>query len=109
MDAISLQTLVTMIDQAFVCPGNPDNNFLAMAAAHKGQILPSQSGDVKAYLESLPVVMNGECYPATVRTSSCTLLVNKGQCMACKSYRPQLRAVYSRWLSRLQSLKTTVI
>lgn len=39
-----------------------------------------------------PVVLNGDVYPSTVRTSQCELLVNGGKCDPCKQYRGVLES-----------------
>lgn len=53
------------------------------------------------------MTFGSKTYPATIRTTSCTLLisVNEGQCKACKEYRSQLRSMYSRWLKKVKSPK----
>ena len=98
----SVLHLLHLLDELNVCPGNPDTNFVSMAEACKGKFLATNS-DAKAYLDKFPVRLNGTLYQATVRTSSCSLLVTSGKCGSCKSYRPSLRAKYSCWLKKASS------
>ena len=68
-----------------------------MATAHKG-VFMSGKGEEKARLEKdFQVVINGHVHYQTICTATCSLLVSQGKCTSCKSYRPQLRAMYSRW------------
>ena len=84
IDVSSLPGLMKVISEKSVCPGNADKHFLAMAESK------SFSCGSKAYMEKSPV--------CTIRTTLCTLLVLEGhRCKACSEYRPQLRAMYSRW------------
>ena len=97
LSPLSLQKLISILDEACICPGNPDSQFLPMATAHKG-VFVSGSGEEKARLEKdFQVILNGDVYHQTIRTATCSLLVGQGKCSSCKSYRPQLRAMYSRW------------
>lgn len=97
LSPLSLLKLISILDEACVCPGNPDSQFLPMAAAHKG-VFMSGSAEEKAHIEKdFQVVLNGQSYNETIRTTTCSLLVGQGKCGSCRSYRPQLRAMYSRW------------
>lgn len=83
----SLQLLLSILDQSHLCPGNPDETFISMASAHKGHLV-STSGSVKASVESnARVTFNDISYTSTIRTASCSLLVQEGQCKSCKMYR----------------------
>ena len=89
--------LISILDEACICPGNPDGQFLPMATAHKC-VFVSGSVEEKARLEKdFQVILNGDVYHQTIRTATCSLLVSQGKCSSCKSYHPQLRAMYSRW------------
>lgn len=93
----TLHKLICTLDKATVCPGNPDDHFASLATAHKG-VFKSANGEENAFLEKgFPVNLNGEVYHQTIRTAQCSLLVGQGKCSACKNYRPQLRAMFSRW------------
>ena len=89
-----------MLDTARVCPGNPEEHFIPLAEAHKGEFKTS-SGQVKARVEKgFCVEANGNVYLQTIRTTSCSLLVGQGTCSSCKSYRPQLRSMHSRFTKK---------
>lgn len=97
LSAGSLQSLITVIDGASVCAGNPDGKFIRMAKAKKGAI-KSTSGKTTAILDNaFQVSLNGEVYQETIRTTDCRLLVHGAKCQACAEYRPHLRAMHSRW------------
>jgi len=95
----TLAGLVNLLDRACLCPGHPDKNFLDMANSRKGKFT-STDGKVTAFIDELGGSFNGSEYPQTVRTTGCTLLVHGGKCDSCKSFRPTLRAMYSRWCHR---------
>ena len=57
-----------------------------MAEAKKGT-LKSATGSVAAYVDSsAPVVINGQSYIKTLRSSSCHLLCSTSKCSVCVSY-----------------------
>ena len=65
-----LNKLITTLDEASVCPGNPDEQYAPMVAARKGVFL-SANGEEKVRLEKdFPVMLNGDVYHQTIRTSS---------------------------------------
>ena len=65
LSTATLQTLLSVLDKAAVCPGHPDQQSLSMLDAKKGQLL-SRSGHTFAYVDShSPVTLNGEEYPKT--------------------------------------------
>lgn len=100
----SLLSIMTILDQSHLCPGNPDEIFLSMASSRKGQFLASNK-DVKASVENhTNVFFNNTLYASTIRTASCSLLVQGGQCLSCKKYRGQLRAMYSRWSKKSEKM-----
>ncbi len=96
LDADSLTKLLELMENATVYPGNPDERFTEMVESRKGKIL-SDSGAVAASLEEgFEVEMNGQVFPSTVRTASCTLLEHGSKCRSCHSYRSHLRSQQSR-------------
>ena len=100
VDSTTLLRLLNLVDSLPVCPGHPDVHFLEMAAAHKGHFW-STTNELTAFTDSYaPVSLNGKCYPQTVRTTTCELLVHSGKCKPCKAYRGPLRAMYIRWSAR---------
>ena len=65
LSTATLQTLLSVLDKAALCPGHPDQQFLSMLDAKKGQLL-SRNGRTVAYVDShSPVTLNGEEYPKT--------------------------------------------
>ena len=99
-DSSSLQQLTSLLGESHICPGNPDEYYLTMATAHKGQL--SSSGSVVARVEeNLLVKIHGSMYNCTIQTASCVLLLGKDemQCSSCKAYHCQLQAMHSRWLT----------
>ena len=93
----SLQSLISVVDGASVCPGNPDKKFIDMVKAKKG-VLKSTGGNQTATIDdTFKVSLNGEAYQQTIRTTNCGLLVHGAKCQACTDYRSQLRAMHSRW------------
>ena len=92
----TLHKLISVLDY----PGNPEEHFIPLSEAHKGEFKTS-SGQVKARVEKgLCVEANGNVYLQTIRTTSCSLLVGQGTCSSCKSYRPQLRSMHSRFTKK---------
>ena len=71
----SLHKLITMLDEASVCPGTPDDQYVPMITAHKG-VFTSVNGEERAHLEKdFPVTLNGAVYYQTIRTTQCSLLL----------------------------------
>ena len=97
IDSASLKRLIDIVDTASICPGHPDELFVKMAVSHKGKLV-SVSGEVVGFLDDhIPANVNGSTFSKTVRTVACDVLVHGAKCDTCKEYRPQLRAMYSRW------------
>ncbi len=100
LDIVTLENLLLEIDRLHVCCGHPDAQFVAMVNAKKGEILTA-NGKVSAKIDShASVSLNGVSYPDTVRTENCELLTTSAKCSCCKSYRANLRAMYSAWCKR---------
>ena len=92
-----LAQLLAQLDQLRVCPGHPDQHFIAMANARKGKFT-SSSGDIAAYLDTnCAVELNGQKYTETVRSSKCHLLIRGTKCSECVAYRDTLRSIHHRW------------
>ena len=90
----SLQSLISVVDSASVCPRNPDEKFMK---AKKG-VITSTSGQKTATIDNaFQVSLNGEVYQQTIRTTDCSLLVHGTKCQACTDYWSHLRAMYSWW------------
>ena len=101
LSTATLQTLLSILDTAAVCPGHPDQQFLSMLEAKKGKLSSRDGCTVVAYVDSYcPVTLNGETYPKTVRYSSCEMVVGGAKCPSCVTYRNSLRKSYHRWLKQ---------
>ena len=102
----SLQQLLYLLENSIVCPGHPDEQFMEMAKAKKGNLL-SRDGKIVASVDDYsPVTLNGDTYQATVRFRDCEVLVSNGKCPKCVSYRSTLRKMRHRW-SKQKSLTPT--
>ncbi len=88
LDSSSLQLLISTIDSAKICPGQPNPRYSEMARDGKG-VFTGANGQVKATLEtSFPVVdSKGEVFSSTIRMAECDLLSDSGSHMA-KSFKP---------------------
>ncbi len=92
----SLAHLISLLESAKVCPGNPDSGFMELREKHKGRFLTS-GGELKASVESgFPINWNGECSSSTIKMHDCEIFTHEAKCFSCKSYRAQLRAMQSR-------------
>ena len=97
LSAESLQSLISIVDSASVCPGNPDEKFIRMVKAKNG-VVKSANGEKKAAVDdAFQVSLNGEIYQQTIRTTNCSLLVHGTKCQVCTDYWSHLRAMYNRW------------
>lgn len=96
--ADKLNEVLAKISTMNVCAGHPEKRFLEVCRSRKDQI-QNHSGDVVAYRDDYcPVLLNGELYPSTVRSTKCELLVNDVKCEVCKLYRSVLRSMHNRSL-----------
>ena len=101
-----VQQLLSLLDNSMVCPGHPDEQFMEMAKAKKGNLL-SRDGKVVVRVDDYsPVMLNGDTYQATLRFHNCEVLVSNGKCPKCVSYRSTLRKMRHRW-SKQKSLTPT--
>ena len=93
----SFINLISIIDQCKVCPGNPDTHFIELGNSRKGKFETS-GGEIKARIEEgFPVTLKESVYTSTVRNTNCHILIHGEKCINCHKYRPQLRAMYSRY------------
>ncbi len=98
MSQESLAILLEILEKVNVCLGHPDNSFVEIGVASKG-MLKRKDGQCGSFVdEYAPVLLNGEMYPRTLRTSACELLVNSSKCEHCIWYRSYLRKLYARSL-----------
>ena len=101
LNTSSLNKLLTVIDESKVCVGHPEERFVSLIKARKGQIKRAD-GTVSAYLDTaIPVYFDEEAHSETVRSTSCELLVTcnkfKLRCQGCIEYRRNLRALHGKW------------
>ena len=109
LESESLNAFLSLLNHLNICCGQPDSHFILMLKSKKGKIA-SSAGDVKAYIDdNAPILLsNGEYREATIRTSSCEILVNSADsCSLCLSYRSTLRAMYSRWNKKCALIAST--
>ena len=57
--------------------------------------------EVSAYIDNCITVTNGKTLLHTVRTSECELLCASKQCVSCKAYRANLRAMHNKCSEKL--------
>ena len=93
----SLSSLISVINHASVCPGHPDEQFVAMLEAKKGKLLSKDKSEASHLDACAPINIGDELYSKTVRCCNCEVLVRKGKCQACVRYRDSLRKIYHRW------------
>ena len=91
-----ITNLLSKIDSLSICAGQTDHHFVEMVAAKKGKII-SHNGKFSAYIDNCITVTNGKILLDTVRTSECELLYASKQCVSCKAYRANLRAMHNKW------------
>jgi len=100
--------LLSLLGMLTVCPGHPDQHFVAMANGRKGKFT-STSGGVTAYLDkNAAVEINGQTYCETIRASRCHLLIRGTKCPECVSYKDTLRSMHHRWLKRQKASPSQV-
>ena len=108
LDQKSLASLLQLMDKCTVCPENPEKRFLEMADSRKGQFKDSHGRVTAQVDDGFSVRLNGTIYHRTVRTSICSILCKGETCDSCKTYRPKLRAMHSRWSKQSRSPKKFV-
>ena len=99
-----LSDMIKAIDNADLCPGNPDEKFISVVK-DKGEIIvrgARGTGDVIASIDNSVVRdHSGKQYQCTVRRVDCDLLCEKSsqyplRCKSCQSFRSTLRSMVSR-------------
>ena len=106
LDTQTFGALLLLLDTVRVCPGHPEIKFQQMCTERKGKF-SSAGGRVVAYEDTeFAVSLNGEVFDRTIRTTDCDIIVQEGKCPSCRSFRPNLRAIHSRWSKKPQSPKT---
>lgn len=98
--------LVHLLDNATICPGNPDKKFVEMVSSRRKRRVESKSGEVVAnVIEGYNVYSDGREFNCTVRTTSCTMLINGTRCSSCRKFRAQLRSMHSRYDKKKKSTR----
>ena len=104
--------LLDRIDCAYVCPGNPDSDFVHICQKRGGVMKGERgNGETVASIDSSRTVdCDGNEYPCTVRHINCELLyVRQPQikrCNTCQHYRATLRVCRARQSSMSDESKT---
>jgi hypothetical protein len=99
----SLSQFLSKLDKLNVCIGQPDTHFVDMLVAGKKGKIVSSNGKIACYVDKIPVVVDGQMYPQTVRTTNCEVICTNHKCSSCKKYRATLRSIYHRWSRRSES------
>ena len=102
-----LLEVITEIDRAFLCPGNPDNAFVDIYKRKDGIVKGNRgSGETIAFVDDTSVTSSsGKQYLQTIRRVDCDIISNENSdhypipCGNCKAFRGTLRSALSR-LSR---------
>ena len=95
-----VQEILAHLDQVLPCPGNPDEDFVALCKKRGGVMRGERGhGDVIASLDITPVIDPlGNHYEQTVRRIDCIVLCEPSaseypqRCRVCKLFRNTLRA-----------------
>lgn len=98
-----LSDLIKAIDNAVLCPGNPEEKFVT-ACKNKGGSVKGEkgNGDVVAFVDnSLVTDHSGRQYQCTVRRVDCDMLCERSsqyplRCKSCQTFRSTLRSLVSR-------------
>lgn len=97
-----LLRLIKVIDEATLCPGNPDEKFITICQARGGKLKGAGGAGDVAFIDASPVVdTTGKVYDCTVRRIDCELLCERSgqyplRCNSCQPYRSTLRSAVSR-------------
>ena len=97
-----LLRLIKAIDEATLCPGNPDEKFITICQARGGKLKGAGGAGDVAFIDASPVVdTTGKAYDCTVRRIDCELLCERSgqyplRCNSCQPYRSTLRSAVSR-------------
>ena len=104
VDPAGLQELLETLHKSTLCAGHPDQIFADMMHQRKGKKIANQKGVTSAYWDdAIPVVLHGQQYHCTVRTSECEILCHGSKCQSCVAYRATLRGIHRSWQKRLST------
>ena len=95
--------MVETLNRAFICPGNPDQEFVNVCRKRGGTIKGQrENGDMVAFIdEHLVTDSRGQSHPCTVRRVDCDILCEPSaqcpqRCRSCQGFRSTLRSSVSR-------------
>ena len=91
IDASSLMSLLNLLDKKCHICGDPDEKFVEMVKAKKGQLLGKDGINVLAKLDNTGSVT------LTVQSTKCQVLIKGRKCDMCIAYRGSLSRIYNRW------------
>lgn len=103
LTAQSTKALLDIVNEAKICPGHPDKEFIEFVRACQGKLLKQSQETLAVLDEFAPVSQRGATYDATVRSSACEVLVMGGRCHPCIQSRPLIRKQFQRWQARQDS------
>ena len=95
LDHSSLERLLSTLDSSSICPGY-GGKYIDMAKSRDG-ILRGKDGEVRASIDQLNDA-------AIIRTVTCEMLTDGSLCTKCKEYSSALRALYSKWVHKNQTV-----
>ena len=96
----SVESLLKVLNEANICPGHPDTEWVEFVKSCRGQIFTG-SGEKLADIDSFsPIVVKDACYDETVRPTSCEILVAGKKCRSCLAVRPSIRHQFRRLKTR---------
>ena len=98
-----LLELINVIDNAVLCPGNPDEKFTTAVQDKGGSLRGLRgTGEVVAFIDNSVVTdYNRKEYQCTMRRADCEILRERSsqyplRCKYCQSFRSTLRSLVSR-------------
>lgn len=100
LNSCAVMKLISNLDSANICRGYPMRKYTEMAKARKGVLRDKDGADRAKVDTSCPVVMNGESFDSTIRTTKCEIVTYSPHslCKECSKYGHVLRGTYTRWL-----------
>jgi len=99
----TLQSMLSLLDACNICAGHPEEDYVRMAESRKGKLLSLSGNTVVAYVDTLPLVLEGKVFEKTIQSSSCEILVKGKKCSACVSFHGTLRKSYHHWKKQMSS------
>ncbi len=91
--------LLTKVDRAVLCPGNPEEKFVDLCSKRGGEVKGERGhGAVIACIDNTSVTdSHGKIYGSSVRRTDCEVICSlPARCKACSVFRSSLRKTLSR-------------